>query len=303
MKKQNLCLIIIVIFLIIIPILIKSPRWITTMNLMFYYMLLAVSWDLIMGYTGLFSFAHVALAGIGGYVSSLLSIYLNVPPYLGVIIGGLTCAFCGLLIGVICLKLRGFYLCLVTWAFAEIVGTIIRAAYKYTGGTGGLVVPTFFRSPSSVLYYYVGLLITVIMVYFTFKLTNSRIGLYLRSIREDEAVAEVMGINTLKWKLFSFIISSFWAGVAGAFYAHYFGLIDTSIVGIDEMGKIMMMVVVGGIGTLFGPLLGAVFVTIVSEFIRGTMAIYGMIVFSIIIILMMRFARGGIMGAAIKKLK
>jgi len=296
MKKQSFWLVVSVMILVF-PWIVKSPRWLTTANLMFYYIILAISWNLIMGYTGLFSFAHVAFAGIGGYGSSLLSIYLNIPPALGIIIGGGVAAFLGLLLGALCLRLRGFYLCLVTWAFAVIIGTLACTEYKYTGGTGGLTAPTLFRSMSGVPYYYVGLVITVIMLYSTFRLINSRIGLYLRSIREDEDAAEVMGIDTVKWKIFSFVLSSFWAGIAGGFYAHYLGLIDPSIVGLDEMGKVIMMVVIGGIGTLAGPLVGAIFVVFISEFIRGTIAIFGILAFSVIIILTMRFARGGLMGA------
>jgi len=296
MKKRILYVVVSVIVLVF-PFVVKSPRWLTTVNLMFYYIMLAASWNLIMGYTGLFSFAHVAFAGIGGYGASLLSINLNIPPVLGIIIGGGAAGFLGLLLGMLCLRLRGFYLCLVTWAFAVIIETLACTEYKYTGGTGGLVVPTLFRSTSGVPYYYVGLVMTVIMLYSTSKLINSRIGLYLRSIREDENATEVMGIDTVKWKVFSFVVSSFWAGIAGGFYAHYLGLIDPSIVGLDEMGKVIMMVVIGGIGTLVGPLVGAVFVTFISEFIRGTVAVFGMLVFSVIIILTMRFARGGLMGA------
>jgi branched-chain amino acid transport system permease protein len=126
-------------------------------------------------------------------------------------------------------------------------------------------------------------------------LYHSRWGLCLFAIRDDLDAAESMGINTRFWKVFGFAFGSAWAGVAGAFYAHFFSLIDPSIGGLDELGKVFLMVILGGLGTVFGPLIGTFFVVIVSEIIRGTAAQLSLLIFAGVMILAIRFVRGGFM--------
>lgn len=276
------------------PVFVKSVRWLTTANVMFYYIMLATSWNLLMGYTGLFSFAHVAFAGVGAYTSTLLALHYSIAPALGIVIAGLATALLGALLGVLVLRLRGFYLCLVTWAVAVIIQTLLATQYKLTGGTGGIFAPSLFRSVSEIPYYYVGFGISILMIISVYFLVKSKIGLKFRAIRDDEDAANSLGINTTKWKIVSFIIGSFWVGVAGSYYAHYITMVDPSIVGLDEMGKVILMVVIGGYGTVVGPVVGAVFVTFAAEYIRGSLATISMLIFALLMILTARFARGGL---------
>jgi branched-chain amino acid transport system permease protein len=211
-------------------------------------------------------------------------------------VGAAGAALCGLAIGLVILRVRGFYLCLVTWAFGMVVENVLRNEYQITGGTGGFLSPVFFVGPySAVLTYFVGLLLLLIMFLVSMAVYHSRWGLNLFSVRDDIDAAETMGVNTRFWKVFGFTFGSAWAGLAGAFYAHFFSLIDPTVAGLDEQGKICLMLILGGLGSVIGPVLGAFFVVIVSELIRGWVAETNLLLFAIAMIIAVRFARGGLM--------
>lgn len=280
---------------LLLPWIIK-PVWLTVLSVFFYYAILAISWNIIFGYAGEFSYGHVAFPAIGGYTSALLAEHAGLSPFLGLIIGGLAAGLMGILIGLLLLRVRGFYLCLVTWAFAEVIDVVIKAEEQVTGGSGGLVAPGFFNGPKADLYgYFIGLGLMFFTFIVSILLYHSRWGLSLFAIRDDMDAAESMGIWTNFWKVFGFAFGCALAGVAGAFYAHYFNIIDPSIGGLDEMGKVCLIVIIGGAGTVFGPLIGAFFVVIVSELIRGWVAGLSLFIFAIVMILAVRFVRGGFM--------
>ncbi|MEW6262888.1 MAG: branched-chain amino acid ABC transporter permease [Thermodesulfobacteriota bacterium] len=278
------------------PLFISSPVWITTLNIFFYYSILSISYNIVFGYTGLFSFCHVTFGAIGGYTSALLAQHAGLPPFLGLVLGGLAAGLTSLVLGFILLRVRGFYLCLVTWAFGMVMDNVIKTEHQITGGTGGFLAPTFFSGPRAGLYaYFVGLGLLLLMYVVSAWLMRSRWGLYLFAVRDDLDAAETMGVRTRFWKVFGFVFGSAWAGVAGAFYAHFFSLVDPSIGALDEMGKLCLMVIIGGLGTLYGPILGTFFVVIMSEFIRGFVAEQSILIFAVVMMLTMRFARGGFM--------
>jgi branched-chain amino acid transport system permease protein len=270
--------------------------WLTVLSVFFYYAILAISWNIIFGYAGEFSYGHVAFPAIGGYVSALLAEHAGLSPFLGLLVGGLAAGFMGILIGLMILRVRGFYLCLVTWAFAEVVNVVIKAEEQITGGSGGFVAPAFFGGAKSDLYgYFIGLGLMLFTFIVSVLLYHSRWGLSLFAIRDDMDAAESMGIWTNFWKVFGFAFGCALAGVAGAFYAHFFNIVDPSIGGLDEMGKVCLIVIIGGVGTVFGPLIGAFFVVIASELIRGWVAGLSLFIFAIVMILAVRFVRGGFM--------
>ena len=278
------------------PLYVTSIVWMTTLNIFFYYAILTISYNIVLGYTGLFSFCHVSFGAIGGYTSAILAAKAGLSPFLTLIAGALGAAACGLLLGLIILRVRGFYLCLVTWAFGMVVENVLKNEYKITGGTGGFLSPTFFSGPNAQLYsYFIGLGLLLVMYLVSVALYHSRWGLYLFAVRDDIDAAETMGVKTRFWKVFGFTFGSAWAGVAGAYYAHFFSMVDPSIAGLDEMGKICLMLILGGLGTVVGPVLGTFFVVIVSEMIRGWVAETNLLIFAFAMILTVRFVRGGFM--------
>ncbi|MFQ5712186.1 MAG: branched-chain amino acid ABC transporter permease [Candidatus Geothermarchaeales archaeon] len=261
----------------------------------FFYIILACTWNLLAGFTGQFSLAHNAFAAVGGYTSALLAVNLGVPPLYGIFIGGVSAMVTSYLIGQLTLKMRRIYLAIATWAFAGSLELFIRMEYEWTRGDLGLHAPRLFLTASKVPYYYVGFAMMAVMVAIMYKIVAGRIGLYMRAIREDEEAASAMGVDTVKWKKFVFSITGLFVGMAGAFKAHYVGLISPVFIRFDFMALIIMMVILGGFGDFFGPIIGAPIVEVLMEYFR----VYGqirLVLFAAVIILVARFFREGLMG-------
>jgi branched-chain amino acid transport system permease protein len=296
MKRNEIIIAIVMIALGLIAPWVLPSVWTTVVSIFCYYAILTIGWNIIFGYTGLFSYGHVAFPAIGGYTSALLAEHIGLSPFLGLLAGGLAAGFMGVLIGLLILRVRGFYLCLVTWAFAEVVSVVLKAEHHITGGTGGFLAPSFVSGPNAELAgYFIGLGLMALAFVVSALLYHSRWGLYLFAVRDDIDAAESMGVKTRFWKVFGFAFGCAWAGVAGAFYTHYFNLIDPSIGGLDEMGKVCLIVIIGGLGSVYGPVLGSFFVVIVAEFLRGWVGGYSLLIFATIMILAVRFVRGGFM--------
>jgi branched-chain amino acid transport system permease protein len=272
-----------------------NEYYIHVLNISCYYVVMAASWNLVAGYTGQFSLAHHAFAVMGGYTSALLVIHFKIPILLGIPIGGLLAAAVGFFLGTLCLKMRAIYLGLSTWAFSETFRIILSMSYKLTRGDLGLSTPTLLATGMAFNYYYIFLLLAIVCLFIIYRIIHSRIGYYMRSIRDDEEAALSMGVDTVKWKRFVFATSGFFAGIAGGFYAHYIGLLSPVSVDFNEMAILIIMVITGGLRTFSGPIIGAIFIEILSELLRE----YGqirMVLFALMVIIIMRVNRDGIIG-------
>ena len=213
---------------------------------------------------------------------------------MGILSGTIVTLVLSLGLGIICLRVRGIYLALITWAFAEVVRTFIRVAYEFTGGDRGLNSPYLFKSVKPLPYYYLFLSLTVLAIILIAMVMRSRIGFYLRAIRNDEVAARAMGVNTVRWKIFAFMLPSGLAGITGAFYGHYIGLISPVLGEFNEMAMIIIFVVIGGMRTQAGPIVGAISVRYLMELLREWAEIR-IVILSAIVILIMRFFNGGLM--------
>jgi branched-chain amino acid transport system permease protein len=274
-----------------------GPYYQQVFTIAFYYAVLASSWNLIAGYTGQFSLAHHAFAAIGGYASALLVTRSGLPIWVGIFAAVLSSTLMGFILGVLCLRMRAIYLAIATWAFAESVRIVISMTYEITRGDLGLAVPKIFLGEGrGVACYYLFLGLAVATVLAILLINRSKMGYYLRAIRDDEMVARVMGINTTRWKIFSFIISSGIAGIAGAFYGHYNGLLTPVMVDFNEMAFIVIMVVIGGIRSVAGPIIGAILIEILTETFREFGEIR-MVVFALAVIAIARLYNEGAVGA------
>jgi branched-chain amino acid transport system permease protein len=266
-----------------------------------YYAMLASSWALLAGYAGQFSFAHMALAALGGYSSALLVEYTGLPVPVGMVAGLLLPAITGGLIGWLCLRMSGPYLALFTLAFAVIFQLILIAEYEFTRGSLGLEVPALFSGRAEHLYYYTSLGLLGASLAAMHALVRSRVGLFLQAIREDEDAAEACGVATARFKILVFTLSSAVAGLAGAFYAHYVGILTPNIVTIPEMGLVVAMAVIGGIESLVAAVIGAIVVYVASEELRE----FGQLRFVLLgvaIMLTQRFAQNGLVAPLIQRL-
>ncbi|HSE23178.1 MAG TPA: branched-chain amino acid ABC transporter permease [Pyrinomonadaceae bacterium] len=271
--------------------------------------ILAVSLNLITGFTGQFSIGHAGFMAVGAYTSAYLTVYhaqtwehslagvIGVTAAHAIIflfaitVGGITAALAGLVVGIPSLRLRGDYLAIVTLGFAEIIRIVILNIDKVGGATG-------FTVPGYTNFLWVGLfaVLTIVIVY---NIVHSDMGRALVSIREDELAAEAMGINTTRYKVLSFVISSALAGMAGVLFGHYTQFLSTNDFQFIRSFEIIIMIVLGGMGSLTGAVLGAIVITIMPELLRqlpGDLSQYRLVVYSALLILIMLTRPQGILG-------
>jgi branched-chain amino acid transport system permease protein len=258
-----------------------------------YFAIVSAAWNLLAGYTGQFSLAPATFAMIGAYSSGLLYHHFQVSPWIGIPVGVVAAALIGFLLGVVVLRLRGPYLALTTLSFAEITRLVIGNSYNVTRGDLGLSVPAIFEN--RLAYYYLFLAVLVAVQLGLYVLVRSRAGLYLQAIRDDDVAAAGRGVNVVRWKTISFSLSSAICGLAGGIYVHFIMLASPEIGLVLQTGLVMSMVVIGGMGTLIGPVLGAFLVEVASEAFRDV-GLSHMLVFSLMVIVIGRFFRDGLWG-------
>jgi branched-chain amino acid transport system permease protein len=271
-----------------------SDYWQYVLTVALFYVIMAVSWNLLGGYTGQFSLAHHSFGMIGAYTSTLLMAKAGAPFWLSVPAAIVLTGILSLILGIVCLRVAGLYLALITWAFAEVVRNYFRLHYAFTGGDRGLDSPLLFGTLQPTPYYYFFLGLTVFSIALIAVLMRSRIGYYLRAIRDDAIAARSMGVNIVRYKIFAFIMASVLAGMAGAFFGHTIGLISPVMGDFNEMAMIIIFVVIGGMRTQPGPVVGAIAVRITMELLRGHSEIR-IILLSALVIIIMRFFNGGLM--------
>jgi branched-chain amino acid transport system permease protein len=260
-----------------------------------YYVILAASWNMLAGFTGQFSLAHHGFAALGAYASGLLVYHLRAPLWLSIPAGVLAAAVGGLLLGVLVLHMRSIYLSIATWAFAETFRIVLAAAYEFTRGDLGLSVPSLYGHVRPTPYYYTFLAVAVLCLLIVYVLLKSPIGYFMRAVRDDPLRAQSLAIDTTRVKLFAFIVSSAMAGLGGALYAHYVLTLTPSIVDFSEMARIIVMVVIGGLGSFVGPILAAPPIY-ASNIWLASWGEWSMVFFAAGVILTMRAYPAGLAG-------
>src|SRR2546430_2122448 len=191
--------------------------------------------------------------------------------------------------------MRAIYLALATWAFAESMRLLITVEYEITRGDLGQAAPLLFAPPRPAAYYYLFRGLALAAVLAARELIDSRIGAFMRAIRDDEEAAAVMGVDTFKWKRWVFAVSAVFAATAGGFQAHYVGLLSPTPMKFNEMAVIVVMVIVGGLRTFPGPILGAVFIELLFEWLRAWGEVR-MVLFALLVIVVARAYPGGFAG-------
>ncbi len=260
-----------------------------------YYVIVVSSWNLLVGYAGQMSFAQVSFSSLGGYVSTLTATRLGLHPVIGMAFGAIVGAFVGYLLGILCLRMRGVYHSLTTLAFAEAFRTMLNLEYKITRGSLGLLGVQLFPGTSKTPYYYVGLLLAVLALLLLYRIIRSPVGFTLRAIREDQTAASVAGVPLARYKLFVFALTAGMAAFAGGFLSHFLGVVTPDWATQSAMSFILAMAIMGGLGTFVGPIIGAVGVEVLVEYLR-VLGRYYMSFFGLIVLLMLRFAPGGLLA-------
>jgi branched-chain amino acid transport system permease protein len=289
-----------VIVALLLPLVIQT-YWLHVLIVAYFYAVLASSWALLAGYGGQFSFGHMAFMAIGAYASGLATIHLNVPIVAGMLIGTAAAALAGWAIGALTLRFKAAYLALFTIAFSEILRTIIRAEPQITRGDRGLKVAALFGgSLTRIPEYYLMLGILVVSLAFMYWLAQSRVGLFLRAIREDEEAAAARGINVVRYKVLTFVITSFIAGLVGTVFAHYITIITPNIMVIPQMGLVIAMAIIGGVESLIAAAIGAILIQISLELLREFGA-WRLVIFGGLLVITLRFARNGILPPILQR--
>ena len=258
------------------------------------YTALASSWNLISGYTGYVSFGHVAFFGLGAYAAAILITKQGMNWVAASIIAGLVAIVIALLVGSITLRLKGPYFAIAMLGLSEAFRVIAAAWEPLTRGGSGIYLPPVLSVVP--VYYAIGLC-TVAVVALTFWVSNSKFGLRLMAIREDEVAAEALGINTTLYKLAAFAASAFFPGVLGGFYAWYLSYIaPDSVFDVGITIRMIIMVMFGGPGTVFGPVIGGISLTLLAETFWASFPEFHQALFGLLMVVIVLFLRGGVLG-------
>lgn len=274
-KKEKILLVLIILIFItwaVAPVVVENSYYIHVLFMVTLYAILAASLNIAVGLTGLSNMSHASFFGIGAYVAALLALNFNVPFYLNLFCGALVSMGFGIVLGAPTLRLKSFYLALVTIGFGQVVRIVELNWISLTNGPMGLPgIPAASLggkefTPEAYIWY--GLLILCLTLFTTHRMIKSKIGRALVAIKNDEIVARALGVNVTYYKILAFAMSAFFAGMAGTIYAHYITFVSPDSFTAADSTTLLCMVILGGTGTLFGPVLGAIILILTPEILR-----------------------------------
>jgi branched-chain amino acid transport system permease protein len=280
---------------LLLPLFYDDPYVLRILAMTCIFALFAASWDLLAGYTGQINFGHALFFGTGAYTSALVSLRVGVPPWLGVCAGAAAAALAGFAVGYLCLRLRGSYLSLATLAFPLIATGVLFAFPDFSGGElgiGGVRSLALSRTAN----YYIIAIAMLLLVFLMWKIADSKIGLVLHAIRDDEVAARASGINTARYKLAVFAISALAAGVAGALYAHFLRVAGPSTLEVALSFQVVIWGIFGGVATIYGPVAAVFILYPLTEWL-GSFRAFGelrLLAFAVIVLLVLLFMPRGL---------
>ncbi len=291
------------------PLIVRSATYLHILILVYFYAYLTTSWNLVGGFAGVLPLGHAAFVGIGAYTSTILSLQYGVSPWFGMILGGALAAVVGVLIGLPTFKMRGAYFALATIAFAEgfrvMVENIDHLGPFNLNGPRGLQIPPMDTGFASFMfsgkepYYYIILILLIAVLALTYLISRSKLGYYLNAGGEEPEAAMALGVNVARAKVVAMAMSSFLTALAGTFYAQFTLYIHPkSIISLDLSFEIAFIALIGGRGSIAGPVLGALLLRPVSDFSRiyfgDTLPGMHLIIFGAVLIVVMLYQPRGL---------
>jgi branched-chain amino acid transport system permease protein len=288
------------------PLFIRNDFYLDGFILVFLWGAFAGAWNIISGYAGMVSLGHNAFFGIGAYTSTLLLLHFGLTPWLGMLAGGVLSSLVGLLLGVVCFRLRSHYFALATLAFGQVTSIIAMNWRSLTNGAEGLAMPIepsvlnmAFSSKLPYLYIAFSVLLAVIAI--SYAIEHSKLGYDLTAFKENEDAARALGVNTGRVRLIAMAISSFLAAVIGTLYAQYLVFIDpSSVIRIQISVQVALFAIVGGLGTGLGPAIGAMIFIPITIYLRATLGTslpgLHLIIYGIILIVVLLYLPKGVYG-------
>jgi branched-chain amino acid transport system permease protein len=302
MSFERNCLLALLALALVAPLVFTNQYALHIGVLIMFSVMLATSFNLIVGYVGEFPLGHTAFLGVGAYTAALLSTRLGMPFHVAAIAAAAVAALFGLVIGAITLRLRGPFFVIVTLCFAEVLRLI---ANNWVGLTNGPMGISGIEKPAWALaggalqqkmaYYYVGVLLATVTLFMSYRFVYSNIGRAAVAVRENRFVAQSIGVSPFYLGLVTFVLAASIGGLAGGFYANYVSFVGPEVFGFSFMISMIIMVLAGGKGTLVGPVVGAVIVVLLEEYLRDfkelRFSIFGLLVMAVVL-----FLPRGIMG-------
>ncbi len=253
-------------------------------------------WDLMAGYAGILSLSNIGFVMIGAYFSGIFSKLFGVPPFFSILIAAtLTMVAVTVVLALPALRMTGIYVALLTIVFADTLPSIISMSSKYTGGAIGLrEVPPFWNGITRTGSYYVLFITFLVICFITWKIIHARTGLAFQALRDDEELANSLGVNIFKEKLKVFAVCSFLTGMIGGFYVHYLGVVSPGTNSLDSFMLAMCMVFLGGLGRFPGPVIGAFFLTLATQLLQLT-GTWRPLLVGVLVCTLIMFLPGGFM--------
>ena len=292
-----------VVALAAVPLVVQDSYIRHLMIMAFIFAVVASNWDLSMGYGGVFNFGHMAFFGIGVYTFAILGRVLDVSPWLALPASGLAAAVAAALVTLPVLRLKGIYVILVTFAFGQLCLQIVVSQSEVTGGTQGMVLlPPLrigdynFARDGRFAYYYAGLLLLIASTVYLRGLVRSDFGRSVVALRDNQDYAVSRGLSLSRQRLLLMMGSAVFTGLAGGFYATYLRVASVEVFGFSLLALVLSMLLLGGICTLYGPILAAFALTLLSESLADLGA-WRFLIIATGIILVMRFYPGGLWSA------
>ncbi len=264
---SRIAVLVFVVALLALPIFTQDPYVLRIIILTSVFALLAASWDFLSGFTGQMNFGHALFFGVAAYTAAKLNLDLSIPPWGSIPLGAVGGVLAGLVVGIPCLRLRGAYLALTTLAFPIILMGVVFALPDFTGGELGISGLSRL-SGSRVGDYYITGGCMLVFCFLMWKITDSKTGIILHAIREDEVACRSAGINTTRYKLMAFCISGFFAGISGGLYAHIMRLAGPSTLEVNTSFLVIIWSVFGGMVSIYGPVAGVFILFPMLEFLR-----------------------------------
>jgi len=291
----------------LLPLLMRNQYILHIGILVLFSVILASSFNLIVGYVGEFPLGHMAFLGIGAYTAAISSSELGLPMYLTVPMAAAAAALAGLLIGGITLRLRGPFFVIITLCFAEVLRLVANNWVALTNGPmgiSGIDKPAFIESMGALgqktALYYIALILAAVALYVAFRFVYSNIGRGAVAVRENRYVSQSVGISPFRYALLTFTLAAALAGLAGGFYAHYISFVGPEVFGFAFMASTIIMVLLGGKSTLLGPILGALVVVLLEEYLRDLKELR-MSIFGAIVVAAVLFMPRGLMGFIVSR--
>ena len=301
-KHRTIIFVFIFVILAIIPFFTTRNYILGVLCRILLYTILAGSLNAINGYSGQMCLGIAGFFGVGAYTGAILTTTSKISFWVALPLAGIVTALIGLLVALPTLKTRGIYLAIVTLGFSEIARLLALNWSSLTGGPmgiKGIPIPMIFGFGIRTTrhFYYLYLVVALFFLVITSRVINSRIGRAWMSIREDQLAAKSLGVFSSKYKAMNFMYGAFWAGIAGAIYAPYVRFIDSTYFTLDEGWNVLSMVIIGGQGTLLGPIVGSVLVNYLTEVLRP-IGQWRMVAYALLIIGMMWWRPQGLAGTS-----